>query len=144
MTIHWRSHWFWLVLVLTLVSIADYLDHIARPGSVFAADPFAWLAFTAASHTSFLVIAYAFSRIGLAINMPPLLSDTLGVCVATVAHLTLTGPLWDQLLWPPSELIFASIAAAPIAALGYLGYRGIFQAILLAVDHLRGRLLAGR
>jgi hypothetical protein len=122
-----RSHWVWLAAILTVWSAWDYYEHISRPGSAFEQAPGAWFAFSFATLASVLVIARTTAwLIGRHTPLPELPAATIGIMVAVAAHLRITGPLWDRVLWD-GGLIFNGVAIPVlIAATLYLVFRALF------------------
>lgn len=140
MTIGWRSHWLWFAILLTAVSIADYIDHITRPASEFAERWPQWLAFSGASHLTFLAVAFGSAALLRRVAVPAVLADCLGVAAAVVVHLTLSGPLWGRVFWPQARLEFAGLMVPVAAAVGlYLAYRGLFRLVLAAIDRFTAK-----
>lgn len=132
MPINWRSHWLWLVVLLTAVTAADYLDHVNRPGAPFNLQPMAWFAFTAASHVTLLCAAFGFAHLLRKLPISPLAADTFGLAGAVGLHVMVSGPLWNAVFWPESQMTFDN-PWLPMsgAAVAYVIYRGIFWLIVV-------------
>ena len=132
-----RSHWFWFFAVLTVVSGLDYWDHISRPDSSFQEAPGAWFGFTAASHVSLCVIAYALARLASKLSIPQLGADVAGVAIAVGSQLKITGPLWDTVFWDGNLRFDAVLLPVVAASAFYLLYRGLFALAERAITDFR-------
>ncbi|WP_271078665.1 hypothetical protein [Aurantiacibacter sp. MUD61] len=140
MRIHWRSHWLWLVILLTALTAFDYVDHITRPGAPFGEQPMAWLGFTLGSHITLLVAAYVFAMLLRRLPLLGLLADTVGFASAISLHLKVSGPFWRELFWTGGDMQFASVwLPMVVGAAAYLIFRGIFHLVRRATirDRLR-------
>ena len=120
-------HWVVLSALLVIYTGYDIYEHISR-GDIFAEYPLRWAIFSLASVTSILTIAIV-SSVLLKKATSEIVASTLGITLAVLCHLTLSGPLWDQLFWF-NELHFVSIwKPIQFAVIVYLAYRAIFYGV---------------
>lgn len=103
-----NSHWFWLFTILIIYSIYDYFEHISRENQIFMEYPLRWAGFTFASVFTLFAISYLTSIVIQKTRLHEFPSSVLGVSLGVIAHLTISGPLWDYLFWF-DELYFDQI-----------------------------------
>jgi len=128
------SHWFWFFVLLAIFSAFDYFEHISRTGSLFSKHPSEWLLFSFASSITVGFTLYFGANLLNALKINALVADLSAFVLAMVLHLSLTGSLWNKLLWPHSKLIFhLDLQMAGTFLLGYILYRILFIIIISLV-----------
>ncbi|MCJ8191865.1 hypothetical protein [Sphingomicrobium aestuariivivum] len=107
-------------LLVVIVSLADYFEHILRPDGEFMAIWLSWAGFTAASTLSVLAIFLGLSALLDRGPLPGWVNGSLGFATAIMAHVTVTGPLWGRIFSSPGQLMFdAPLMPAMVAGAAY-------------------------
>ncbi|WNJ18392.1 hypothetical protein [Pontibacter sp. G13] len=123
---------FWFTLVAISYSTYDYFEHITRNESVFEDHPWHWLAFTATSTAAMILtvlgIKYLLERL---FNARNLLIETAAIGSWIYLHISLWGPMFNQLCWPFDELFFSFRFSSFMILVGiYLGVRLVIWGLI--------------
>lgn len=119
------SHWTVLIIILTGYTGYDCYEHIARENQMFGEYPFRWILFSYSSQAILIAISFYISKL-LQKLFPEILASAIGIAIATLSHVTIIGPLLDQVIWF-GTLTFPSQLIPPAVFTGiYLVYRLIY------------------
>ncbi|MFN1835398.1 hypothetical protein AB2B38_009060 [Balneola sp. MJW-20] len=127
-----HSFWFWFFGAIALYTTYDYFKHLAYPDSIFLEHAYQWLAFTIASMLTMCLIMFGIHRfLQKWTYTRHFMFDGIGVAIAMIVHITLTGPLWDRLIWTASDLNFFFRWQPLLILLGaFYGIRTLFYFLI--------------
>jgi hypothetical protein len=109
------------LVLLGILIVLDYADHLTRDDPRFREMPLAWAAFTFLSAVTLVaVLLGGRALVGRLLGRTPAIGDMALAGVALALHVTLTGPLWARLAGVGASMTFSSPllpAAAGFAAM---------------------------
>jgi len=102
-----KSFWFCFFGFILLFTIYDYIKHLMYDDSTFRDHALDWFLFSSISILTLSGIIYASYLIIQKLIKPRNFAfDGVGVALAFVVHIKITGPLYNQLFWPHDTLYF--------------------------------------
>ena len=101
-----KRYWFWFYLVIVVYTLWDYIDHVTRPDANFSNDKSGWFLFNASSALALCLVIAIASRILDKISSKNWMLESLAIIIGFLTHLTITGPIFKQLFYGHSPLIF--------------------------------------
>lgn len=121
----------YLITIVVIYSIYDYVDHIGRSDSIFEEHPWHWLLFSISAVLSFIFIVLILKNIIQRIfNQKSLVIEVVAIGIWLLLYLTILGPLIDKLFWPFEDLNFGfKFGPVFIILIGYFIIRLIINLI---------------
>jgi hypothetical protein len=102
-----KSYWFWFYVIVTIISVVDFIDHISRTDSHFRDIWFKWLLFTIASTmTVCLTIHFTNTLTKKLFGIDNLIFQSISIIIGLLIHIYLSGPIFDWLIFGRVTLNF--------------------------------------
>lgn len=97
----------YLILLIVLYSIYDYVEHITRSGSIFEEHPWNWLLFNIAVILSFIItVLFTKKMLEKIVDKKNLGFEVIGIGIWLFLYLSILGSILNKLFWPFNDLYF--------------------------------------
>ena len=114
-----KSYWFWFYVLVTLISVADFIDHVTRTYSDFRDMWFRWLLFTIACSLAVCLTIYFTNTLAKKLfRTANLISQSVSIILGLLTHIYLSGPILDMLIFGKRTLNFFPTLTTFVAGLG--------------------------
>lgn len=122
----------YIIALLIMYSVYDYLEHIGRSGSTFEEHPMHWLRFSSAAVLSFILVVMLVKKtVEKLTNQKLLVIEVFSIGIWLVLYITLIGPLINKLFWPFDDLYFSfSFGPFFVILIGYFIIRLLINLVI--------------